>query len=93
MGVWTILFVEMTFVLILCSILLAGGAQTLTIDSQLGTSIEGKNHKLLKNENKNRYDFYSCFYIILMFNTVTYLGTYVSTQVNIFMYKQFLIKS
>lgn len=40
------LLVNMWCILFLCPVLLAAGAQTLSIDSQLGTSIEG-NFRLL----------------------------------------------
>lgn len=36
------LYVRMLYILLLCPALMASGVLTLTIDSQLGTSVEGK---------------------------------------------------
>lgn len=40
MLVW--IFIKMLNILVLCPVLFVAGVQTLTIDSQLGTSVEGE---------------------------------------------------
>lgn len=51
------MLVKMLNILVLCPVLLAAAVQTLTIDSQLGTSIEGKKISSIYSYSESEYQY------------------------------------